>query len=318
MAASRAAKTSVASHWLALASPVRGARIIALSPFFGFAQFDFAGTLPLADGRYLAHREDDGESVLVVQTLAAPPRPARRRRRPRDADAADPPPELPLARATAIRAFEPFGGPEDAAGWLAGATASEEAIDAVLDTGVALLNDALHAQAVAAADPGAPILAVERAVAVRLGYGSGDQIAEGTFAEAREVDVAGGSSRRRRRREELRPQERLAAVLRGRERFDVCEPLLLRARADLDAGRRREAALQLSIGVEALLAELPTALDDPDHRDDIEALEEQRPAIEAAAERALQGDLDDEAEATIRASLLLAERILRRRRVLAG
>ncbi|MBS1884393.1 MAG: hypothetical protein JSS97_15720, partial [Actinobacteria bacterium] len=161
------------------------------------------------------------------------------------------------------------------------------------------------------------ILAAERAVAARLGYGSGDQIAEGTFTAARAVDLAGGSSRRRRRQEELRPQERLAAVLRGRERFDVCEPLLLRARADLDAGRRREAALQLRIGVEALLAELPGALDDDDHRGDIAALKEQLPAIKAAAERALQGDLGDEAEATIRDALLLAERVLRRRRVLS-
>jgi hypothetical protein len=253
-----------------------------------------------------------------VQTLAAPPRPARRRRRPRAADAADPPPSLPLARATAIRAFNPFDGPPGATAWLADATASEESIDAVLATGVALLNDALHAQAVAAADPDAPILTAERAVAARLGYGSGEQIAEGTFTEAREVDVAGGSSRRRRRQEELRPQERLAAVLRGRERFDVCEPLLLRARADLDAGRGREAALQLRIGVDALLAELPTALDDENHRDDIAALKERRPGVEAAAERALSGDLGDEAEKTVGDCLQLAERVLRRRRVLGG
>jgi hypothetical protein len=253
-----------------------------------------------------------------MQTLAAPPRPSRRRRRPRDADAADPPTELPLTRATAVRAFDPFDDAASAAAWLASATASEEAIDDVLVTGVALLNDALHAHAVAAADPGAPILIPERAVAVRVGYGSGEETAEGTFTEAREVDVSGGSSRRRRRQEELRPQERLAAVLRGRESFDACEPLLLRARADLDAGRRREAALQLRIGVEALLAELPAALDDPDHQRDIEALAEGRPAIEATAKRALSGDLPDEAEATVRESLQLAERILRRRRVLGS
>jgi hypothetical protein len=301
------------------ASSTAKTRLSLLSPFFGFAQFDFAGTLPLADGRYLARREDDGgESVLVVQTLTAPPRPSRRRRRPRDADAADPPPELPLARATAIRAFDPFDGPEGAATWLARATASEEAIDEVVETGVALLNDALHAQAVAAADPGTPILDAERAAAVRVGYGSGDQIAEGTFTEARQVDLAGGSSRRRRRQEELRPQERLAAVLRGRERFDVCEPLLLRARADLDAGRRREAALQLRIAVEALLAELPEALDDADHRDDIDALKERRPAIEAAAAQALKTEPSPEAGKTVRTSLELAERILRRRRVLTS
>ena len=253
-----------------------------------------------------------------MQTLAAPPRAARRRRRPRDADAAELPPELPLTRATAIRAFDAFDGPEGAAFWLAAATASEEATDAVLATGIGLLNDALHAQAVAAADPTPAILAAEHAVGVRIGYGSGDQTAEGTFTAAREIDVSGGSSRRRRRQEELRPQERVAAVLRGRESFDTCEPLLLRARADLDAGRSREAALQLRIGVEALLAELPAALDDDDHDADIAALDGRRGAIAATADQALSGRLPDEAEATLRTSLELAERILRRRRVLGG
>lgn len=255
--------------------------------------------------------------MLVVQTLAAPPRPGRRRRKPRDAEAAATPPEVPVVRATAIRAFEPFDGPADAAAWLAGAIAAEESIDAVVATGIALVNDALHAHALAVADPYPAALTPERAVAVRLGYGSGEQTAEGTFSEAREVDVgAVGGPARRRRQEEVRPQERVAALLRGRERPEACETLLLRARADLDAGRRREAALQLRIGIEALLFELREALDDPDHARDIKALEERRPAVEAAAERALRDDLAAEAERSIREALELAERVLRRRRLL--
>ena len=255
--------------------------------------------------------------MLVMQTLAAPPRPGRRRRKPRDAEAAATPPEVPVVRATSIRAFEPFDGPDEAAAWLTGTTAAEESIDAVLTTGIALLNDALHAHALAVADPYPTALTPERAVAVRLGYGSGEQTAEGTFSEAREVDVATvGGSIRRRRQEEVRPQERVAALLRGRERPEACETLLLRARADLDAGRRREAALQLRVGVEALLFELREALDDPDHARDIKALEERRPAVEAAAERALRGDLAAEAERSVREALELAERVLRRRRLL--
>jgi hypothetical protein len=253
----------------------------------------------------------------VVETLAAPPRPSRRRRRPREAKEGVTPPEVPLSRATAIRASEPFEGPEEAARWLAAATAEDAELDAVVATGLALLNDALHAHSVAAADPFTAALAPERAVAVRVGYGSGEETAEGAFREAREVDVqTTGASRRKRRQEDLRPQERVAGVLRGRERVDACEILLLRARADLDAGRRREAALQLRVGLEALLAELPEALDDADHRDDIEALKERQPAIEAVAERALQGDLPPEAEKSVSETLQLAERILRRRRVL--
>ena len=62
-------------------------------------------------------------------------------------------------------------------------------------------------------------------------------------------------------------------MLGGRERLDACETLLLRARADLDAGRPREAALQLRVGLEALLVELRGALDDPGHDEDMAAIE---------------------------------------------
>ena len=58
-------------------------------------------------------------------------------------------------------------------------------------------------------------------------------------------------------------------MLGGRERIDACETLLLRARADLDAGRDREAALQLRVGLEALLVELDGALADPGHEEDM-------------------------------------------------
>ena len=53
------------------------------------------------------------------------------------------------------------------------------------------------------------------------------------------------------------PEERFAALLGGREQALACEELVLRARADLDAGREREAALEARVALEALLAELP-------------------------------------------------------------
>jgi hypothetical protein len=154
---------------------------------------------------------------------------------------------------------------------------------------------------------------------VRIGYGTGEEVAAGRFSVAREVDVrAAGRSRRRRREEDLRPQERLAAVLGARERLDACETLLLRARADLDAGRVREAALQLRPGLDALLLELAGALKDPGHEEDMEALERRREEARSAAEAALRGELDPGSEASVRELTALAERVLRRRRVLRG
>ncbi|HVY96590.1 MAG TPA: hypothetical protein VHA54_06480 [Solirubrobacterales bacterium] len=257
--------------------------------------------------------------MLVVRTLGAPPPPRRRRRRPREADTAAEPAALPLTRVTAIRAFAPLGEEGEAAAWLEGALADEESVDAAVATGLALLNRALHAQAVAVADPLGHELAAERAAAVRLGYGSGEQVAEGESAVAMEVDVrTGGGSRRQVREASLRPQERVTAVLRGRERLDACEPLLLRARADLDAGRSREAALQLRVGFEALLAELDGAVEEPDHDEDMATLRERRSEVGEAANEALRGELSAETTARVAELLGICERVLRRRRVLRG
>ncbi|MFL5899700.1 MAG: hypothetical protein ACJ75S_00655 [Solirubrobacterales bacterium] len=289
-----------------------------MTRLFGFAQFELAGKLAVPDGRYVI-RDGAGERVLVLETLGAPSATRRRRRRPREADPASSPTPLPVTRATAVRAFEPFDGEEDANRWLAEAVASEEEIDLLLTDGIGVLNRALHAHAVASGDPSVQILTPERAVILRLGYGSGDEVAGGDYAAAREVDPkAGASSLRRRRAEELRPQERLAAVLGGREQLDACETLLLRARADLDAARNREAALQLRVGLEALLTELPGAVSDPAHEEDMATLTSRRHEAGKLANTALEGDLNSTQLTTLYELLAICERILRRRRVLRG
>jgi hypothetical protein len=256
--------------------------------------------------------------VLVVETLATAPLPRRRRRRPRPADPQAAPAGVPLARVTAVRAAHPFEAEEDAERWLNEAAEAEDTVDVLVEEGIALLNRALHAQATASADHRLHELAPESALSVRLGYGSGEQVAGGAGAQALEVDVHTAASKRQRRAEELRPQERLAAVLGGRDRIDPCETLLLRSRADLDAGRSREAALQLRVGLEALLAELDGALSDPGHERDMATLAERRGAAGVAANQAIGEELTQEQEENVRELLEVCERILRRRRVLRG
>jgi hypothetical protein len=106
--------------------------------------------------------------VLVVQTLGAPPPPPRRRRRARSVEPDAEPGPLPLARATAVRAFAPFESEDEAARWLDGAIEAEDTADSLVADGIALLNRALHVHAVAGADPHSHELTPERAVAVRL------------------------------------------------------------------------------------------------------------------------------------------------------
>jgi hypothetical protein len=280
-------------------------------PHFRFVQLDVPGRLGLEDGRYLVRGEEGGEqAVIVVQTLrAVAGRLPRRRRRARPADP-EPPSEVPLTRLTVIpaerseaeaagRALERVA--EDPA-------AAEEAIGTALRTA----NSILRAQRIATQDPYGPEIGRDTALVVRVGHGTGEGLAEGRWEKAFEVPPP---ARRQRRTQALRPQERLAAVLAGREPIDPCEPLLLRARADLEADRPREAALQLRAGLEALLAELPGRAG-PDQEEDLAALEGRREAAAEAAEVALGDELSTEKTAELAETLVICERVLRRRQAL--
>lgn len=284
-------------------------------------QFEFPGTIGVPDGRYLARDgsgDEQGQRVLVVETDGAPP-PPRRRRRAKQAESGATPAQLPLTRVTAVRAQEPFDSAADAQSWLEQTFGGEDSIDAAIDDALRLLNRAVHAQAIASADPRGAELGAGQAAIVRIGHGSGKEVATGRFAEAKAIDPrSAAGSKRHRREDELRPQERLAAVLGGREALDACETLILRARADLDAGRRREAALQLRVGLEAMLVELDGALVDSDHERDMAELGARRGEAGEAANAALRGDLSVEEERKVTELLQLCERVLRRRRVLRG
>ncbi|MGH2964350.1 MAG: hypothetical protein ACRDMH_03075 [Solirubrobacterales bacterium] len=278
---------------------------------FPFVQLDVPGRLGLDDGRYLLREAgDERQTVVVVQTLgAAPARGPRIQRRARRAEQGLPS-EVPLTRLTVIPA-EP-SEPDEAARELERVARDSEAAEATVTAALRSANTVVRAHRVASQDPYGHEIGRDAALTVRTGYGTGDGLAEGRWEKA--VEVRAGI-RRQRRAQALRPQERVAAVLAGRERIDVCEPLLLRARADLDQGRDREAALQLRAGLEALLAEPPKSTG-PDQEEDLAALEASRDATVAAAEQALRGGLAPERTAELGETLRICERVLRRRQAL--
>jgi hypothetical protein len=211
-------------------------------------------------------------------------------------------------RATVV---ETAGVDEDEArAWLQGLDGDGQ-LDALRDA-VGVLNAALAAHRVAAADPHVREVALEGALVARLGYGRGEQVADGRWTEALEVPVA--PRRRRRRTMALRPQERLAALLGGRDRPLACEELTLRARLDLDAGRTREAALQLRVALEAAIAELdrsPGRAADMGQR--VGELREARAGVGEAANAALAGDLPPAAVEAVEEALARLEAALRAR-----
>jgi hypothetical protein len=217
-------------------------------------QFEFGFLLGPPDGRYLTRLRPGGptEAVLVLATLGSPERRRLARRRVRAVEAADPEP-VPTSRATVVRP-EPFLSLDPASAWLETLRRDERAALVQRDAAIRVINRALRAQRAAAADPYAADVSAERSLVTRIGYGLGEALAEGRFAEALELRPA--ASRRVKRSLEA-PDERFAALLSGRERALVAEELVLRARCDLDADRPREAALQARVALEALAAELP-------------------------------------------------------------
>jgi hypothetical protein len=242
------------------------------------------------------------ETVLVLTTLGAPERRRLGGRRPRSVSTADPEP-VPTTRATVVRAA-PFPTGDEAASWLASAD-----LDSELDGGLGALNKALHAHRVAAADPYVTEVSLARALVARVGYGSGDEMVEGRFAEAREVPVGG---RQRPRRSMEAPEERFAALLGGREEVLPAEELVLRARADLNGGRYAEAALQARIAIEALLAaRVATADSGPAGA----SLASHREAIAAAANAALSDELPGDSAGALEEAVAAMEFVLKRRRL---
>lgn len=260
-----------------------------------------------ADGRYVlrAPGAEEAEHVLVVRTLGAPPRRRLRGRRARPAEPEPEPTAVPTSRATVIVA-QPLQGAEAAQAWLRqglGDAAEERLAEAV-----AVLNRTLAAHRVAAADHALRDVAREQALVARLGFGSGEEVADGLWTEALEVPAA---AKRARRTAALRPQERLAALLGGRAEPLACEELVLRARADLDRGASRQAALQLRVALEAALAELDAYADVSDLGERLDELAAARAAVGEAANAALAGPLDAEQEQEVERVIGRVEAALR-------
>jgi hypothetical protein len=276
---------------------------------FAFVQFEFAFPLGPADGRYLTRAAPDAEPerVLVLGTTGAAPRPLIGRRRPRRAEGESAAPEpVPVVRATVIRT-DAFDDESAAEQWLDELRRDADALAAEAAGAAGELNALLRAHRAAAADPATRDVAPAGANAVRVGYGSGEQVADGRFAAAYELPPGQATSAAvRRRASALAPDERLAAILGGREDVLACEELVLRARADVDSGRPREAALQARIALEALLHEL-------NPQDD--ALEADREPIGRAANAALTTDPPDELNEVVAACVVRMETALRRRRI---
>jgi hypothetical protein len=172
----------------------------------------------------------------------------------------------------------------------------------------------LSAHRVACADPSAPDAA--RAHVLRAGVGTGAELAEGEWTEAH--DLPEPEPPRARRRAKHRPAERLAALLSARDVALACEELTLRARADLDASRHPEAALQLEAALSAAVAELAGWVTTGDISERLEELRNYLVPVRAAAQAAREGRLEPAGVETVTSALARLEAALRARAIYAA
>jgi hypothetical protein len=249
---------------------------------FTFVQLEFPWELGPADGRYLlrkltAPEGNEPQYVVVLSTVGAERKGllgGRSRKRRTDSE----PGRVPVARATIVDAV-PLSADSQAKVWLEQLDPEHEALAAT-----DVLNRMLFAHRIAGALPHLHEVSAAQALIVRAGYGEGEQVADGLWSDARELQL----SRRRagRRASVLRPQERLAVLLSGRGSVLLCEELTLRARLDLDADRLELAAIELDRAYAAALAELPVE-QRGDLRERIEELRGLQAGVRSSARAAL-------------------------------
>ena len=267
---------------------------------FLFVQLEYPWLLGLPDGRYLLRSDPDAdpERVVVLGTLAAARAVAPSRRSAlagrlgSGRSLAETSPEaasVSTARATIVDPV-PLSAERQAQAWIESIDPEREAQGAV-----DVLNRILHFQRVTSADPHIHEVSASQALVVRVGWGAGEQVADGRWLHARELapppgrgGAAGARSggRRAARRASLGHELRFAQLLGGRGTALLCEELALRARLDLNHGRPRHAALELERAFASAIPEL-TGEKRQDLAIRIAELEKLREGVEQQARLAL-------------------------------
>ncbi len=184
-----------------------------------------------------------------------------------------------------------------------------------LASDLAVLVRALHAYRLASADPLVRSVGRRDALVARIGFGAGEEVADGRWTDAHELRLG---ATKRGRTERLEPQVRFAAILTGRDQALACEELVLRARLDVEEGRPREAALQALVALDAALAELEADAAGPALRERLEELRARREQTERSARTAVTGSLSAGDQEAIAFTLARIEAALRARRVARG
>jgi len=267
-----------------------------MSELLGCIQLEFARPLGPSEGRYVVTDPAlgaEGADVFDVRAVAARVLPesgggsrgALGRRSRGEAKT------LSLVRYTLIRASRPLSGDAAARAWLARLSADAGARERETQRALAVLNAAIRAYRVAAADPYAIEVSQSDAHAVRFGAGTRRQAFDGEgemwISAPRGGRAADGGNGSRLGTDRLEPTRAVASALAGRSAPTVAEDLVLRALLDLRLGDPIAAAAVLR-GALALIVADPaphTGIDDA-------LLERTRQAADAVLRSARDGGAD--------------------------
>ncbi|WP_205699645.1 hypothetical protein [Conexibacter sp. SYSU D00693] len=225
-------------------------------PLLAFCELEFTHALGPAPGRYLVGTTADGADVLAVDVLGAPvpallPRRRRAVREGRGGEERAPEP-VALAVVRLVKASAPLATPEAGRALAEVWRGAFEERERWVAEALTVLNRAVAAFRVAAQNPFVVEVARADARAVRLGWGTADEVQRGGAAELLEVLPPRRGTLPPAQR--LAPDEAVAAVLGGRASFGEAHDLLLRALLDLGHDRPSAAVLGLRGAADLALA----------------------------------------------------------------
>jgi hypothetical protein len=227
-----------------------------------FVQFEFTHAIGPQPGRYVVASSDlpvlprgapdpvtgvtraaaEGD-VLAVSVHDAPvARGGRLRKdRARTAPSGERPGDVSVLRAALVGAARPLTT-EAARSWLRACDSDRDLVQPWVAAGLEVVNLAIRAHRLATSDPYAVEVTAIDARAVRLGYGSAEQVASGRWEAAIVLETGGRGATRD---ERLVPAAAVADALAGRAVLPESLDLVLRALLDVRHGRPRAAALGL-------------------------------------------------------------------------
>jgi hypothetical protein len=255
---------------------------VSAAPCFLFVQFEFTHAIGPHAGSYVvvnaAHTDEHGAAiraenlptretltgvtmkpstadVLAITVSGAPAQRRGIRRRSHEEQSAEPDAkEVPLLLATFVRATEPFGDEAEVSRALDIAASDEDTQQEWVGEGLRVLNRAIRGYRAGSRDPYVTEVGQRDARAVRVGYGTHEDIAAGRWRRA--VTLPPPVGIKASRTERLAPTQVTADALSGRDELLEGEDVLLRAYVDLDHDRELAAAAQVRAAIAVLRSEL--------------------------------------------------------------